>query len=205
MYNSVIIILINYNIRRDFMSNIFEKAVMFALKAHEGQKRKDGGVYILHPLEVAAIVGTMTSNLEVLAAAVLHDTVEDTDVTAEKILETFGERVASLVAHETENKRPELAASETWQIRKEESLAVLKDSPIESKMLWVGDKLSNMRSLARDYEKLGEAVFKRFNETDPKKQRWYHETVLEYTKELSDAPAYREYRVLFDKVFGNYI
>ncbi len=186
------------------MSNIFEKAVLFALKAHEGQKRKDGGVYILHPLEVAAIAGTMTSDLEVLAAAVLHDTVEDTDVTAEEILENFGERVAELVAHETENKRPELSARDTWQIRKEESLAVLKDSPIESKMLWIGDKLSNMRSLARDWEKLGDSVFERFNEADPKKQRWYHETVLEYTKELSEAPAYREYKILFDKVFDKH-
>ena len=82
------------------MSNIFEKAVAFAMKAHEGQKRKDGSVYILHPLEDAAIVGTMTTDLEMLAAAVLHDTVEDTPVTAQDILDNFGERVAELVAHE---------------------------------------------------------------------------------------------------------
>ncbi len=73
---------------------------------HEGQLIKDGGVYILHPLEVAAIVGTMTNDLEILSAAVLHDTVEDTPVTAQDILDNFGERVAELVAHETENKRP---------------------------------------------------------------------------------------------------
>ena len=186
------------------MSNIFEKAVSFALKAHEGQVRKDGGVYILHPLEDAAIVGTMTTDLELLAAAVLHDTVEDTDVTAEDILENFGERVAELVAHETENKRPEQKASDTWKIRKVESLEVLKNSPLESKMLWIGDKLSNMRSLARDYEKLGEAVFERFNEKDPREQRWYHETVLDYTRELSEYAAYREYKFLFDQVFDKY-
>ena len=186
------------------MSNIFEDAVAFAMKAHEGQTRKDGGVYILHPLEDATIVGTMTGDLEMLAAAVLHDTVEDTDVTAEDILENFGERVALLVAHETENKRPELAASATWKIRKEESLAVLKESNIETKMLWLGDKLSNMRSLARDYDKIGAAVFERFNEKDPREQRWYHETVIEYISELKDYPAYKEYERLFHHIFDEY-
>lgn len=186
------------------MSNVFENAVHFALKAHEGQLRKDGGIYILHPLEDAAIVGTMTNDLEILAAAVLHDTVEDTPVTEQDILDNFGERVAELVAHETENKRPEMKASDSWKIRKEESLAILKDSGIETKMLWLGDKLSNMRSLSRYYDRVGVSVFENFNEKDPKQQRWYHKTVLEYIKELSDYPAYKEYEKLFHHVFDEY-
>lgn len=186
------------------MSTVFDRAVAFAVKAHEGQTRKDGSTYILHPLEVAVIAGTMTRDLDVLSAAVLHDTVEDTAVTAEDILETFGPKIAELVAHETEDKRPEMAASESWKIRKVESLAVLKDSPIDSKILWLSDKLSNMRSLVKDYETIGEKVFDRFNEKNPKEQRWYHETVLEYIKELSDYPAYKEYQSLFDRVFGKY-
>lgn len=184
------------------MSNIFDKAVAFAFKAHDGQKRKDGSVYILHPLEDATIVGTMTSDLEILAAAVLHDTVEDTPVTAQDILDNFGERVAELVAHETEDKRPGVPPSESWKIRKEESLAVLKNSSIEIKMLWLGDKLSNLRSLARDYDKIGIAVFDRFNEKDPKEQYWYHSTILKYINELSDYPAYKEYKRLVNQVFN---
>lgn len=186
------------------MSTIFDKAVDFALAAHEGQTRKDGSIYILHPLEVAVIAGTMTRDEDVLAAAVLHDTVEDTDATAQDILDNFGERIAELVEHETENKRPELPPEQTWKIRKQESLAVLKDSPIESKILWVSDKLSNMRSLYKDYEEIGESVFERFNETDPRKQRWYHETVIEYTAELAGTAAHKEYKELFDRVFGKY-
>lgn len=184
------------------MSNIFEKAVAFAMKAHEGQTRKDGSVYILHPLEDATVVGTMTNDLELLAAAVLHDTVEDTPVTAQDILDNFGERIAELVAHETEDKRPEMKASDSWKIRKEESLAVLKDAGIETKMLWLGDKLSNMRSLARDYDKIGAVVFERFNEKNPKEQYWYHSTILEYISELSDYPAYKEYEKLVNHVFN---
>lgn len=183
------------------MSNVFEKAVAFALKAHEGQTRKDGGIYILHPLEDATIVGTMTDDLEVLAAAVLHDTVEDTPVTAQDILDNFGERVALLVAHETEDKRPDVPPDESWKIRKQESLDVLKNSDIQTKMLWLGDKLSNMRSLSRDYDKIGLAVFDRFNEKNPKEQCWYHSTILEYISELSDYPAYKEYEKLVNHVF----
>ena len=186
------------------MESVLDKAIIFAVKAHEGQTRKDGSSYILHPLEVAVIAGTMTKDPDVLSAAVLHDTVEDTSVTAENILENFGPRIAELVAHETEDKRPEMEASASWKIRKEESLAVLKDSDINSKILWVSDKLSNMRSLAKEFEKLGKNVFERFNEKNPKEQRWYHETVLEYTKELSEFPAYKEYKAIFDKVFGEY-
>ena len=187
------------------MANIFDKAVAFALDAHEGQMRKDGGVYILHPLEDAAIVGTMTNDLEVLAAAVLHDTVEDTAVTAQDIFDNFGERVANLVAHETENKRHGQKPSETWKIRKQESLAVLKDSEIETKMLWLGDKLSNVRSLARGFDRNGVSVFNKFNETDPKEQYWYHSTILEYIRELSSEPAYKEYEKLVHHIFDGLI
>lgn len=186
------------------MDNIFEAAVRFALEAHRGQIRKDGGVYILHPLEVATIVGTVSNDPELLAAAVLHDTVEDTAVTSEDLLRSFGPRVADLVAHETENKRPEMDPRDSWLIRKQESLAALKGSSRDAKILWLGDKLSNMRALAREFAVIGEPVFARFNEPDPKKQGWYHATVLDYIKELSDYPAYREYEALYHQVFDHY-
>lgn len=181
---------------------ILEKAIDFAVKAHSGQFRKDGTVFILHPLEVAAIAGTMTKNPDVICAAVLHDTVEDTPVTANDIEENFGERIAELVAYETEDKRPHMDASESWKIRKEESLEELKNcGDIEVKILWLSDKLSNMRALARDYEKLKEAVFERFNEKNPDEHKWYHKTVLDAITELKDTAAYKEYNTLFSQVF----
>ena len=186
------------------MSNVFEKAIAFAMKAHEGQRRKGGGIYILHPLEDAVIVGTMTDDLELLAAAVLHDTVEDTSVTAQDLVDNFGERVAELVADETENKRAEQNPADTWKIRKEESLEVLKNAGIETKMLWLGDKLSNMRAMARDYDRIGVSVFDKFNQKDPMEQRWYHMKILEYTAELSEYAAYREFEYLFHHVFDKY-
>ena len=186
------------------MRDLFEEAVRFALKAHHGQRRKDGSIFVLHPLEVAAIAGTMTRDESVLAAAVLHDTVEDTAVTAEKIRATFGDRVADLVAHDTEDKRPTVAPSDTWLIRKQESLEVLKVCDRDSRSLWLSDKLSNLRSLARDHAVVGVAVFDRFNEKDPRMQGWYYGTVLEYLKDLEDCSAYQEASHLFHTVFDVY-
>lgn len=101
------------------MGLILDKAIIFAVNAHRGQFRKGSDTpYILHPMEAAAIVGTMTADDEVLAAAVLHDTVEDTGTTTEQIREQFGERVAALVSAESENKREDQPAASTWKIRK---------------------------------------------------------------------------------------
>ena len=106
---------------------LVSEAIAFAVKAHDGMRRKKSEVpYILHPLEAAVIVGTMTSDQNIIAAAVLHDVVEDTDATLDEIRAHFGQRVWELVQSETEDKRENLPPEATWRIRKEDSLAVLK-------------------------------------------------------------------------------
>lgn len=81
-----------------------EEAVNFAIEAHKGQFRKyDGSAYIMHPFSVMGMMTEFTNDWEVLAAAILHDTVEDCDdVTIEVLHERFGERVASIVFYATE-------------------------------------------------------------------------------------------------------
>ena len=140
---------------------LLEQAIIFATERHSGAVRKSEQTpYILHPFEAASIVSTMTSEEAVLAAAVLHDTVEDTPTSIYEIEERFGPRVADLVASETENKRKEQKASSTWRIRKEESLAELRDSKDPAvKILWLGDKLSNMRAFYRAWKKNGDALW----------------------------------------------
>ena len=183
--------------------DVFEKAIEFAVKAHSGAVRKNGNVpFILHPMEVAAIAGTMTSDRETLAAAVLHDTVEDADVSGEEIESNFGKRVASLVASETENKRREMPPSESWTARKEESLAVLKGSKDRNvKISWLSDKLANVRSFVREKQQRGNASWLDFNQKDVSKQAWYYRTIAEYTKELCETDAWREYAALVNKLF----
>ena len=85
-----------------------KKAIEFATKAHEGQIRKyTGEPYIVHPLEVSDIVSTVEHTEEMLMAAVLHDTVEDTDTTIEDIDREFGPIVAQLVDELTDVSKPE--------------------------------------------------------------------------------------------------
>lgn len=186
-----------------YMGLLLDKAIIFAVNAHRGQLRKGTNApYILHPMEAAAIVGSMTNDDEVIAAAVLHDTVEDTAATLEEIRERFGKRVAELVAAESENKREDKPAASTWKIRKEETIEHLKTAPKEVKMLTLGDKLSNIRSICRDYEAQGDALWQRFNQKDKNEHRWYYKSIADCLSDLREYPAYKEYVFLAEKIFG---
>ena len=184
--------------------SLLDEAIVFAVEAYKGMRRKIGlKPYILHPMEVAAIVGTMTGDEEVLAAAMLHDVAEDTEFTVSDIEERFGPRVAALVSGDTENKRPQIPPEKSWRLRKEETLNALAESNnISEKMLWLGDKLSNMRSFYSQYLIEGDALWKHFNQTDPAEQAWYYRSVLRMTEELSGYPAWQEYRTLTEAVFN---
>ena len=128
-------------------NELLNKAIAFASRAHNGQKRKlAGSPYILHPIEAAAIVSSITTDQEILAAIVLHDTIEDCDVSPDEIKEVFGSRVCSLVLHETEDKMRGIPPQDTWDTRKKSSLEKLRKSDDPAvKLMWLGDKLSNLR------------------------------------------------------------
>ena len=183
---------------------LVSEAIAFAVRAHDGMRRKKSEVpYILHPMEAAVIVSTMTENQNVISAAALHDVVEDAGVTIEEIEERFGTRVRELVGSETEDKRAELPPSETWRIRKEESLAVLgATDDIEVLMVWLADKLANMRSIYRDHKIEGDAMWQRFNQKDKSEQAWYYRTIITLTERLSYTSAWLEYKTLTELVFG---
>ena len=168
------------------MMKISEEAIIYATIMHQGKVRKfKGRPYIFHPLEVAQILTTLTDDEEVITAGILHDIVEDTDGTLQEIEERFGKRVADLVATESENKYPQEDRSASWKKRKEESLIILKNSTdIAVKMLWLADKLSNIRSLSGMYSELGDSMWQKLNQSDPKMQCWYYKSVAE-TIELS--------------------
>jgi myo-inositol-1(or 4)-monophosphatase len=182
---------------------LVNEAIVFAATVHDGMRRKRNDTpYILHPMEAAVIVSTMTEDQEVIAAAVLHDVVEDAGVTMETVEEKFGVRVRELVACETEDKRPDRPPIETWQIRKEESLLVLKNTEdIDVLIVWLGDKLANMRSLYRDFKVEGHKMWQRFNQKDVNEQAWYYRSIVELTERLSDTSAWLEYKTLTELVF----
>ena len=183
---------------------LVSEAIAFAVKAHDGMRRKKSAApSILHPMEAAVIVGTMTDDQDLIAAAVLHDVVEDAGITLEEIEEKFGPRVRELVSAETEDKREHLPPEATWRVRKEESLTVLRDTEdLAVLMVWLGDKLANMRSIYREWKQTGDAMWLRFNQKDPSQQAWYYQSIANLTRRLSNTPAWLEYKTLTEIVFG---
>lgn len=176
---------------------MIDKAIIFATNAHKGEKRKGKDMpYIFHPLEAAIIVAHMSNDESLIIAAILHDTIEDTDVTYEEIKREFGDNIAELVQKETEDK------SKSWLQRKAHTLERLKEETMEVKIIAMGDKLSNMRAIARDYNKQGDKLWERFNEKDKEKQSWYYKGIKVSLKELEVYPEYQEYVQLCDAIFG---
>ena len=101
------------------MMELVSEAIVFAVKAHDGMRRRKGDApYVLHPMEAAVIVGSMSDDQNLIAAAVLHDVVEDAGITIDEVEQRFGKRVRQLVECETENKREDLPPEDTWRIRK---------------------------------------------------------------------------------------
>ena len=187
------------------MKDLVSEAIAFSIAAHDGMRRRKSQVpYVLHPMEVGVIVGTMTDDQEVIAAGVLHDVVEDAGITIEQIGEKFGARVMELVASETENKREDLPPEDTWRIRKEETIEKLRTTDdIDVLRLWIGDKLSNIRAIYRDFLIEGDAVWNKFHQSDSRVQAWYYRSILKYTERLSDTLAWGEYKMIVEKLFGS--
>ena len=187
--------------------DLLNEAIVFAVRKHAGTVRKGTALpYIVHPLEVAAIVAGITDDEEVIAAAVLHDTLEDTQATKEEIIAAFGDRVAALVADESENKRENERPENTWKIRKQETLSHLTGASHDAKVIALGDKLSNIRAIQRDYEAIGEKLWDRFNQKDPALHGWYYRSIAEILsadETIRGTSAMREYKERVSAVFGH--
>ncbi len=174
---------------------LFEEAIIYATIMHQGKVRMITGTpFILHPIEVAQILSTLTSDEEVIAAGVLHDVVESTDGTIEEVRRRFGKRISNLVEACTEEDSGDEDMVSSWKRRKEDSLQVLRNSDdIGVKMLWLADKLANIRSVARIYSEMGEKTWSFFNQSDSEEQCWYYRTVAEYIEmDLNKTGAFKE-------------
>lgn len=185
-------------------TELLDRAIIFAVRAHAGTERRGKGFpYIVHPMEAMEIVATMTPDQELLAAAALHDTVEDTDVTVEQIRAEFGDRIASLVAAESDAFVEGVSEEDSWHDRKKAAIDRLAKAPHDAKIVALGDKLSNMRAIARDYAVQGDALWNLFHAKDPKDHAWHYRGLADSLRELQDSFAFREFEDLINQVFGN--
>ena len=214
-------------------TSLLDRAIIFAVHAHAGTERRGKGFpYIVHPMEAVEIVATMTSDQELLAAAALHDTVEDTDVTVEQIRQEFGDRVASLVADETDTgigsqgsagqpilpteagplplrepmssrpASPDCPIEQDWRARKRAAIERLAKASRDAKIVALGDKLSNMRAIARDYAVKGDALWTLFHAKDRKDHEWHYRGLADSLRDLSDTFAFKEFEQLVNQVFN---
>ena len=183
-------------------TTLFDKAVLFAVKAHAGTERRGKSFpYIVHPMEAASIVATMTSDQEMLAAAMLHDTVEDTDVTIDDIRKEFGDRVAMLVETESDKFVEGGRDEESWYERKQAAITRLASAPMDAKIVALGDKLSNARAIYRDYMIQGDELWKIFHIKEKPAHKWHYEGLAESLRELSGTYAYQEFEYLIHRIF----
>ena len=183
-------------------TSILDKAIVFAVKAHQGVERKGKGFpYIVHPLEAVAIVATMTNDQELLAAAALHDTVEDTKVTLKDIEREFGKRVAELVESESDIEFEGKSREESWRLRKEEAIERLSTADNNVKLVALADKLSNIRAIYRDFQVIGDKVWDLFCVKDKASHEWHFRGLARALASLKGTFAYTEFIETIEKVF----
>lgn len=170
------------------------RAYAYAARAHLGQYRKKTRIpYFTHIITTMNYALELTQDIEVLAAAILHDTVEDTWVTLDDLKREFGERIAGLVETETENKRRDMPASQTWEIRKRETIEHLKSASSDAKIIVLADKTANLESIAREQHYRGVEIWDKFNQPDKAKQEWYFRAVREQLTVFCDTSVMERY------------
>ena len=185
-------------------TELLDRAIVFAVKAHHNTERRGKGFpYIVHPMEAVEIVATITPDQELLAAAALHDTIEDTDVTVEDIRREFGDRIAELVHAESDQFTEGVSEEDSWHGRKQAAIDRLAAASHDAKIVAMGDKLSNMRAIYRDYKQQGDELWKIFHAKNKSDHEWHYRGLAASLSELKDTFAYQEFVSLIDKVFGH--
>lgn len=176
---------------------MINQAIIFATKAHEGQVRKvDQSPFIIHPLAVGCLLADAGEDADVVIAGMLHDTVEDTEVTLEQIKEAFGENVAALVDGCSENK------ALSWEERKKETIAYLETASEKVCIVTCADKIHNLRVSVEGIREQGREFFAPFNRGYDD-QKWYYGSIRDVLgKRIPNHPLFEAYREVFEAAFG---
>src|ERR1700723_1140958 len=127
--------------------SLIRKAWEFCVSHHEGQMRLSGEPYIIHPLEVAEVLAEMKMDATAVAAALLHDAVEDTPATNEEIGEKFGDQVAHIVEGVTKIDKIQFANREDRQAENVRKMLLAMVSDVRVVLIKLADRLHNMRTL----------------------------------------------------------
>jgi (p)ppGpp synthase/HD superfamily hydrolase len=185
------------------LTPIIQKAINIASEKHLGQKRKaDGLPYIVHPFAVAWILSNYTDDEDVIAAGLLHDTLEDVaGYRFDDIKKDFGDRVANIVKEVSEDKDPNIITDEkaTWEDRKRKYLKHLQVASREAMLVCCADKIHNLSSLLDVYKEQGDAVCSKFN-APADKILWFNGEVLRILQTRMDGEFVRELERIYTQI-----
>jgi (p)ppGpp synthase/HD superfamily hydrolase len=182
-------------------SRLVDSALIFAATAHRDQVRKGTGTpYIVHPVGVMLLlIQAGELDPELLAAALLHDTLEDAGVSEDTLRDQFGARVADIVAGASEP----YSRDELWETRKQHTVAFLRTAPREVQLVAAADKLHNLTSMVIDHAALGDELWTRFNRGRPN-IAWYYRSICASLRagEVRDHPVVTQLAETVETFFG---
>ena len=169
-------------------ASIVEKAKEVAARAHEGQVRKtDGTPYIHHPLAVAALLKEHGFDDVTIAAGLVHDVLEDTDVTEGELLKVLGEKVVAIVSAVSEDK------ALPWKERKRQYVAQIVSASESVKAVSVADKIHNAESVVAFHATVGPKAWTYFNKGKEDKL-WFEELLCSQLAEVWQHPLLEIYK-----------
>ena len=171
-------------------TSLIEKAAHIMVTAHGDQKRKTNNTpYILHPMMVAFKLQELGFEPKVIAAALVHDVLEDTKFTAEQLEKELGKEVLELVLPLSEDKSLE------WEDRKAKHVESIKNAPADAKAVSVTDKIHNLESLIAGHAEMGPEIWQKFNRGKEKKM-WFENELLKMYKSTWSHPLINKYEKL---------
>ena len=185
------------------LTPIIEKAIRTAAFYHRNQNRKYPGnfesmPYITHLFSVALILSNYTDDENTIAAGILHDSIEDTDYTVEKLENEFGEKIKDIVLGVTEQKFDANNLKISWKVRKEAYLKNLENAGHESLLICAADKIHNLTSLINDHETRSKDIWANFNASKEEKMRVYGE-ILQLLRNKLKNPIVQEYEKVYEE------
>jgi len=182
-------------------SDIVQKALVFAACRHKIPRKGTDIPYITHPAHVAIILARHGFEDQVLAAAILHDVLEDTNTSAEELLREFGPQVTQMVREVSEPQMSDRPRKETWDLRKATKLKMLEQASPGALAIVAADRVHNTANILRDIEEHGSATWTRFN-SSPEKMLEFGRKVLEILRRRFPHQMTEEYAALHERLEG---
>lgn len=180
-------------------SDLVQRALVFAASRHKDPRKGSDIPYITHPAHVAILLARHGFEEPVLAAAILHDVLEDTETRSEELRQKFGQEITGMVEELSEPQFEDRPRRETWDQRKRAKLQMLKKASRGALAIVAADRVHNTANILVDIRQQGPEVWTRFN-SSPEKILTFGRKVLEILQRRFPHPLTEEYARLHERL-----